>query len=71
MTPFKPTTEESREKVQSEISEILNMFKSFITSHRPSLDVDKVATGEVSMSICMFICMGRGLERYDLFCVYV
>jgi serine protease SohB len=60
MTPFKPTTDESREKVQSEISEILNMFKSFITRHRPALNVEKVATGEVSEGwsdsiVCAFI----------------
>ena len=47
MTPFKPTTEDARDKVTSEIHEILRMFKMFITSHRPSLDVDEVATGEV------------------------
>jgi serine protease SohB len=47
MTPFKATTDETRGKVQDEIGEILRMFKSFITSHRPKLDVDLVATGEV------------------------
>ena len=47
MTPFKPTTEDARDKVTSEIHEILRMFKMFITSHRPSLNVDEVATGEV------------------------
>ena len=47
MTPFKPTTEDARDKVSSEIHEILRMFKMFITSHRPSLNVDEVATGEV------------------------
>ena len=47
MTPFKPTTEESRNKVQSDIAEILDHFKNHIKYHRPALDVDEVATGEV------------------------
>lgn len=47
MTPFKPTTEESRNKVQSDIAEILDHFKNHIKHHRPALDIEEVATGEV------------------------
>ena len=66
MTPFKPTTEESRNKVQSDIAEILDHFKNHIKHHRPALDIEEVATGEVlrynmhvhisyQISICMVI----------------
>ena len=47
MTPFKPPTEETRGKVQSEIGEMMRLFKSFIALHRPKMDVELVATGEV------------------------
>ena len=30
MTPFKPTTDEARNKVQAEIIEVLRMFKEFL-----------------------------------------
>ena len=47
MTPFKPATEESRNKVQADIMEILDHFKNHIKHHRPALDIEEVATGEV------------------------
>ncbi len=39
-------TDEDREKFQQEIDEIHRLFKQFVAEHRPSLDLDKVATGE-------------------------
>lgn len=46
MTPYKRNTDEEREKVQEDVNEVLKLFKSFLKTHRPSLDVDSIATGE-------------------------
>lgn len=47
MTPFKTPSEDDRSKVQSDLENILVIFKSYVKKHRPSLDVDEIATGEV------------------------
>ena len=39
-------TDEGREKFQQELDETHVLFKSFVSQNRPSLDIDKVATGE-------------------------
>ncbi|MCW8327391.1 protease SohB [Photobacterium sp. SDRW27] len=46
LTMFGENTEKAREKFQTEIEETHDLFKDFITAHRPELDLDKVATGE-------------------------
>ena len=67
MTPFKPTTEESRSKVQADIMEILDHFKNHIKHHRPALDIEEVATGEVIDVLCDE--MGRdGMEWNGMEC---
>lgn len=47
VTMFGENTPEGREKFQSDIEEIHALFQHFIGEYRPSLDVNKVATGEV------------------------
>ena len=47
MTPYKLPSEEDIAKTKSDLEDILTIFKSFLASHRPSLDVDAIATGEV------------------------
>jgi serine protease SohB len=47
MTPFKVPTEEDTAKVKQDLEDVLTIFKSYITAHRPSLAVDEIATGEV------------------------
>ncbi len=46
LTLFGENTAEGRAKMQQELEEIHELFKSFVKSQRPGLDVDKVATGE-------------------------
>lgn len=46
LTIFGENTEDGREKLQSEIEETHELFKEFITTNRPQLDIEKVATGE-------------------------
>ena len=47
LTMFGENTDKGREKFIEELEETHGLFKSFVGSNRPSLDVAKVATGEV------------------------
>ena len=46
LTMFSENTEAARLKFKKELEETHDLFKHFITDNRPSLDIDKVATGE-------------------------
>lgn len=46
VTMFGENTDEDRAKHQEDIDRIHELFKQFVKSHRPSLDVEKIATGE-------------------------
>ncbi len=46
VTMFGENTEKGREKFIEELEETHELFKTFVSEHRPSLDVAKVATGE-------------------------
>lgn len=47
LTTFGENTDKDREKVQEDVDDMHDQFKSFIHEYRPSLDVSRVATGEV------------------------
>jgi len=44
---FGENTSEGRNKFQDEINEAHRLFKNFIVSYRPSIDIDSLATGEI------------------------
>jgi len=46
LTPTKKVTKEDVDKQKEELEGILTLFKSFVKTNRPSLDIDLVATGE-------------------------
>ena len=46
LTMFGETTDKAREKFKEELEETHGLFKNFIRERRPSLELDKVATGE-------------------------
>jgi signal peptide peptidase SppA len=46
VTPTKKVTREDIKKSEEDINDILTLFKAFVKSQRPKLDIDKVATGE-------------------------
>ncbi len=46
LTVFGENTEEGREKMQADLEDTHLLFKEFIVSLRPDLDIEKVATGE-------------------------
>ena len=46
VTPTKKVTKEDLAKTEADIKEIFALFKRFVKGQRPSLDIEKVATGE-------------------------
>lgn len=46
VTVFGENTDEDRAKYQADIDRIHELFKQHVKKHRPSLDIDQVATGE-------------------------
>ncbi|MGV6807828.1 MAG: protease SohB [bacterium] len=47
LTVFGENTDKGREKFVEELEETHDLFKGFVQSHRPSLDINKIATGEI------------------------
>ncbi|MCB1703412.1 MAG: protease SohB [Halioglobus sp.] len=47
LTMFGENTDRGREKFVEELEETHDLFKGFVSANRPSLDISKVATGEV------------------------
>jgi len=46
LTPFKKPTREDIEKATEDIEAVLYLFKDYVKTNRPILDIDNVATGE-------------------------
>lgn len=47
VTIFSENDDEDRAKHQADIERIHELFKTFVKKHRPKLDVEKIATGEI------------------------
>jgi serine protease SohB len=46
LTTFGEITQKGRDKVQEDVQTIHDLFKNWVKEHRPSVDIDKIATGE-------------------------
>jgi len=46
LTMFGENTKEGREKMEEDIQEVHTLFKDFVRTSRPDMDIDKLATGE-------------------------
>lgn len=46
LTIFGKNTDEGREKLQAEINDVHELFKSFVKDHREKVVIDEIATGE-------------------------
>jgi signal peptide peptidase SppA len=46
LTPTKKVDPKDVAKLKDDIEKVLAIFRNFVAKHRPSLDIDKVATGE-------------------------
>lgn len=47
LTVLGENTDQGREKFREELEDTHRLFKDFVSAHRPAVDIDKVATGEV------------------------
>lgn len=47
LTVFGENTDEGRQKFLEDIERIHDQFKKFVSEHRPQLDIEQVATGEI------------------------
>ena len=47
MTIFGENTDKDREKFVEDLQETHDLFKQFVAEHRPAVDIDTIATGEV------------------------
>ncbi|HSH43555.1 MAG TPA: protease SohB [Arenicellales bacterium] len=47
VTMFGEITDKERAKLREQIEQTHDLFKAFVAEHRPGLDLDKVATGEI------------------------
>lgn len=47
LTPTKKVAADDIAKQKEDIEQVLSLFKGFVNEQRPSLDIEKVATGEV------------------------
>lgn len=47
LTMLGENTPEGREKFQQDLEDTHELFKAFVTEHRPQLDMDEIATGEI------------------------
>jgi serine protease SohB len=47
LSPTKEVTEKDLQKAKEEIEDVWKLFKDFVAEQRPSLNLDRVATGEV------------------------
>ena len=46
LTLFGENTDKAREKFQADLEDVHGLFKSFVSHHRPNIDIDAVSTGE-------------------------
>ncbi len=46
LTVLGENTDEARQKMQEELEEVHDQFKAFVSTRRPNMDIEKVATGE-------------------------
>lgn len=46
LSTFGEITEQGRDKVQEDVETIHHLFKTWVKDNRPSVDIDKIATGE-------------------------
>lgn len=51
LTVFGENTDKGRDKLQQDLEITHELFKNFVSSYRPKLNIDKVATGEVWLGI--------------------
>ncbi|MDA1372273.1 MAG: protease SohB [Proteobacteria bacterium] len=57
LTTFGEITQKGRDKVQEDVETIHSIFKTWVKDHRPSIEIEKIATGETWVGV-------QAKERY-------
>ena len=57
LTTFGEITQKGRDKVKDDVEDMHALFKQWVKDHRPSVDIDKIATGETWVGV-------KAKERY-------
>ncbi|MCB1672515.1 MAG: protease SohB [Gammaproteobacteria bacterium] len=57
LTPFGEITQKGRDKVKQDVEDMHALFKQWVKDHRPSVDIDRISTGETWVGI-------QAKERY-------
>lgn len=57
LTTFGEITQKGRDKVKSDVEDMHELFKTWVKDNRPSVDIDKIATGETWVGL-------KAKERY-------
>lgn len=73
LTQFGEITKKARDKVQEDVDEMHQLFKNWVKEHRPIVDIDKIATGEVwvgkqSIELKMVDELGTSDECISVLC---
>ena len=63
LTTFGEITEKGRDKVREDVETIHDIFKRWVKEHRPSVDIDKISTGETWLG-------SQAKERYMVCLLY-
>lgn len=70
LTMFGENTDSGREKFLEELQDTHDLFKQFVNEHRPSVDIDKIATGEVWFGLrAMDVALVDDLQTSDEYLV--
>jgi len=57
LTTFGEITQKGRDKVKDDVEDMHHLFKQWVKDHRPSVDIDKISTGETWVGV-------KAKERY-------
>jgi len=57
LTTFGEITQKGRDKVKEDVEDMHSLFKQWVKDHRPSVDIDKISTGETWVGV-------KAKERY-------
>jgi len=57
LTTFGEITQKGRDKVKEDVEDMHGLFKKWVKDHRPSVDIDKISTGETWVGV-------QAKERY-------
>ncbi len=67
LTVFGENTDEGRHKLREQLEETHTLFKSFVATYRPALDLDRVATGSIGTASAVELGLVDAIQTSDDF----